>query len=57
MRRLTRGDWQLINEGLALLEASIDDLYLTEEEEAEREAAIAATRAKVFERLDGRGQL
>jgi len=56
MRRLTRGGWQLINEGLALLEASIDDLYLSDAEETLREAQIAATRAKVFERMDGGGR-
>lgn len=51
MQRLTARDWQIINEALALFEASTGDLYLSEEEQAEVDEQVGRTRAKVAERL------
>jgi hypothetical protein len=53
MRRLTKQDWETINEALALLEASLDDELLRRpgESEEQAEARLNDTRATVQERM------
>lgn len=52
MKRLTKDDWETINEGLALLQASLDDELLRRlgESEAQAEERLSSTREKAHDR-------
>lgn len=54
MRRLTRKDWELINDALAQYEAAVGDFYLSESQEDALARQVAEVRLKVFERLPER---
>lgn len=53
MRRLTEQDWETINEGLALLEASIVDEETRRRGESlpQAESRLSGVRSKVHERV------